>query len=59
MPLDALKFLEEIFGKDMSQWKYDPGYSTRVTSSCPPPTNSKLLVSKKKKKSEGEMNESP
>ncbi len=45
MPQDVLKFLEEIFQPDMSQWKYDPGYATRVTGSCPPPTNSKLLVS--------------
>jgi hypothetical protein len=45
MPQDVLTFLEEIFSMEMSQWKYDPGYATRVTSSCPPPTNSKLLVS--------------
>jgi hypothetical protein len=45
MPEDVLEFLEEIFGTDMSQWKYDPGYSSRITGNCPPPTNSKLLVS--------------
>jgi hypothetical protein len=44
MPKDVLEFLEKIFEPDMSQWKYDPGYASRVTGLCPPPTNSKILV---------------
>jgi hypothetical protein len=50
MPQDVVDFLEQVFGKEMSQWKYDPGYASRVTGLCPPPTNSKILVKKKKKK---------
>jgi hypothetical protein len=28
MSKDVLKFLESTFEKDMSQWKYDPGYAS-------------------------------